>query len=97
MTEYFVILPILSALLCVGLGAFTLSRNLHHPANIGFAAGLFALSIVDIGDAIILLYLNNAYLTNTGIRLRFTGLALLPAAWLLFSVTFARPIIRHSS
>lgn len=90
MTEYFVILPILSALLCVGLGAFTLSRNLHHPANIGFAAGLFALSIVDIGDAIILLYLNNAYLTNTGIRLRFTGLALLPAAWLLFSVTFAR-------
>lgn len=90
MTEYFVILPLVSALLCAGLGVFTLSRNLRHPANIGFSAGLIALAIVDVGDAIIIYFLNDPGMAHTGIKLRLSGLALLPVAWLLFSVTFAR-------
>lgn len=90
MTEYFVILPLISALLCAGLGIFTLSRNIRHPANIGFSAGLIALAIVDAGDAIIIYFLNDPGMAHTGVNLRLSGLAILPVAWLLFSVTFAR-------
>lgn len=88
--SYFSVISVASALLCVFLGTFTLSRNPKHPANIGFSLGLFALSVIDTGNAVILLSPNNLNLEYIGVKLRLSGLALLPAAWLIFSVTFAR-------
>lgn len=90
MHSYFAVLPILSVLLCTGLGLFTLSRNLRHPANIGFALGLAGLSMVQVGDAVLLLSGNDIDAANWGLQISMTGQALLPVAWMVFSTTFAR-------
>ncbi|MBI5644292.1 MAG: PEP-CTERM system histidine kinase PrsK [Deltaproteobacteria bacterium] len=86
--NYICLLPLTSALLCVGLGAFTFSRNTRHPANIGFSLGLLCIALVEIGD--ILMLLSEERVSQAGVRLSVAGQALLPPAWLLFSIAFAR-------
>lgn len=82
---YFAVLPILTSILCVGLGLLTLSRNLRHLANIGFAIGLANLTVIEAGDLFVILgHLKKGLLIST------TGYAFLPVGWMLFSVVFAR-------
>ena len=82
---YFAVLPILTSILCVCLGLFTLSRNLRHLANIGFAIGLANLTVIEAGDLLVIL----GHL-KTGLPISVTGYAFLPVGWMLFSVVFAR-------
>ncbi|MBI5236565.1 MAG: PEP-CTERM system histidine kinase PrsK [Deltaproteobacteria bacterium] len=84
MTDYSAILPILSALLAVGLGVFTMTRNPRHPVNIGFALGLLSIIVMETGNALMAL-------TGAGQGLFIAGVAALPTAWLVFSLVFARP------
>ena len=90
MHSYLIILPILSALLCAGLGLFTLSRNPRHPANIGFTLGMLSLALIGAGNAIMLYPLEVTESAELGLRLSLIGTALLPASWLLFTIVFAR-------
>lgn len=90
MFSYFAILPVLSALFCIVLALFTVSRNKSHPANIGFALGLVSLAVMQAGDAILLLSGNNGDAVIRGIQLSMTGQNLLPVTWIVFSITFAR-------
>ncbi|HDH50613.1 MAG TPA: PEP-CTERM system histidine kinase PrsK, partial [Nitrospirae bacterium] len=90
MDNYFVILPISGAALCFVLGLFTFFRDVRHPLNIGFALGMVSLAIIEAGDAIVLLSNAERQIALPGIRLTLIGQAILPAAWLLFSIVFAR-------
>lgn len=88
MHGYFSILPLLSAVLCAGLGLFTFSRNPRHPANIGFTLGMFCLAVNEAGSVMALLSAGEGALL--GMRTSLIGQALLPVAWLFFSIVFAR-------
>ena len=90
MHSYLIIPPILSAILCAGLGLFTLSRNPRHPANIGFTLGMLSLALIGAGNAITLYPREVTEAASLGIRLSLIGTALLPATWLLFTIVFAR-------
>ena len=83
------ILPAFSALLCLGLGVFVLTRNPRHPANIGFALGTFALFFMETGNTLFLLSDDRPWLLFWK-RISLAGEIVLPPAWLLFSLTFAR-------
>ena len=80
----------MSALLCAGLGLFTLSRNPRHPANIGFTLGMLSLALIGTGGAVILYSGAEKEAAGLGVRLSLIGTALLPATWLLFTIVFAR-------
>jgi hypothetical protein len=84
----FAFLPAISALLCVALGLFTLRKNPGHTANIGFAAGLLCLALIEAGSFFALL--PGPELALAGMKTFLFGLALLPAAWLLFTSVFGR-------
>ncbi|MBZ0220470.1 MAG: PEP-CTERM system histidine kinase PrsK [Candidatus Methylomirabilis sp.] len=81
-------LNVLSAAMCAGLGLFTLLRNPRHLVNIGFASGMACLAVIEAGSALALLAPGRGW--HTGMRLNLTGQAMLPAAWMLFSLVFAR-------
>jgi hypothetical protein len=87
--NYIAILPILSGLLCIGLGLFTFSRNPRHPVNIGFVLGMLSLAVIESGNTILLLSFNERF-SRIGMQINLVGQALLPVSWLLFSTTFAR-------
>ena len=90
MDNYFVILPVSSAILCIGLGIFTFSRNPRHPANIGFAFGMLNLAVIETGNAILIFSFSGRLASYFGMQINLIGQALLPVSWLLFSTTFAR-------
>lgn len=90
MHYYFAIIGILGTALCAGLGLFTLLRNPRHPANIGFTLGMGSLAVIEAGATVVLLSPLQEDLAHTGARILLSGQAALPAAWLLFSVVFAR-------
>lgn len=83
------ILPILAALLSLGLGIFVFLRNFRHPANIGFGLGMFSYVLIEAGNAMFLLSSSGEWAVF-GKNISLTGEALLPFAWFLFSITFAR-------
>lgn len=85
MTNYFAILPVVSAVLSIALGLFTLSRNPRHITNIGFALGMASLAVIEAGNTVILLSSG-----GVGVRMLLIGESALPAAWILFSLAFAR-------
>jgi len=89
MGNYFAILPLLGAALTTGLGLFTLTRNPRHLANIGFAAGMLSLAIFEVGSAMLLLSGGGGW-AMAGMRTSLAGEALLPPAWVLFSIVFGR-------
>ncbi len=91
MTNYFAILPILSALLAVGLGVFTITRNPRHPVNIGFALGLLSIIVIETGTALMLISGEEALPAAIGALVFIAGTASIPVAWLIFSIVFARP------
>src|SRR3990172_8019929 len=82
-------LPILAALVSFGVGLFVFLRNPRHPANIGFGLGMFSFVLIETGAAIYLLSNSETWAVD-GRRVSLTGEAILPSAWLLFSITFAR-------
>lgn len=88
--SYLSILPALSAIFCAGLGLFTLSRNVKHPANIGFALGMAALVVSEIGSVAVLFSPLSQDTVLNGMRLIIIGESLMPVAWLVFSLFFAR-------
>lgn len=87
MIPFFMILAVLSGLLCVALGFFTLTRNPKRPTNLGFALGMAGLAAIEAGD---LLTIVSGGTLSLGMRLSIIGQAVLPPAWGLFAVTFAR-------
>jgi putative PEP-CTERM system histidine kinase len=95
MASYLLILPALSAALCVGLGLFTLRKNPRHTSNIGFTAGLACLALTEAGSALALM--PGAGLALTGMTGVMLGQALLPAAWLVFTSVFGRGNYRDLS
>src|SRR3990170_6376722 len=82
-------LPILAALVSSGVGIFVFLRNPRHPANIGFGLGMLSLVLIETGGAIFLLSDSEPWVLF-GRRVSLIGEAILPSAWLLFSITFAR-------
>lgn len=90
MHSYFAILGILCAVLCAGLAFFTLLRNPRHLSNIGFTFGVANLMFIGAGCAVVLLSPTEPGFVLTGASVFFSGLAALPATWLLFSIVFAR-------
>ncbi|MBI5197010.1 MAG: PEP-CTERM system histidine kinase PrsK [Nitrospirae bacterium] len=95
MSTSIAILPAFSALLCLGLGAFVMTRNPRHPANIGFALGTFALFFMETGNTLFLLSDATPRLLFWK-RISLAGEIVLPPAWLLFSLTFARANYRET-
>ncbi len=89
MGHYFAILPLLGAALTAGLGLFTLTRNPRHLANVGFAAGMLSLAIFEVGSSMLLISGGGAWAT-AGMRISLAGEAMMPPAWLLFSIVFGR-------
>ena len=90
MNTYFAILSILSAILCIGLGLFTFSRNPRHSANIGFMLGMLSLAVIEAGNTMVLLSGGRKQFALLGIQISLIGQGILPVAWLLFSYVFAR-------
>lgn len=88
--NYLSILPALSAILCLGLGLFTFSRNVKHPANIGFALGMAALIVSEIGSVVVLFSPLSQDMALNGMRIVIIGESFMPVAWLVFSLFFAR-------
>src|SRR3989304_8276640 len=82
-------LPIFAALVSFGVGLFVFLRNPRHPANIGFGLGMFSFVLIETGGAIFLLSDSEPWILF-GRRAALTGEAILPSAWFLFSITFAR-------
>jgi putative PEP-CTERM system histidine kinase len=90
MSYYFAIIGILGLILCAGLGLFTLLKNPRHLANIGFTLGLFSLAVIEAGCALVMLSPFKEGFAHAGARILLSGMASIPASWLLFSVVFAR-------
>ena len=82
-------LPIFAVLVSFGVGLFVFLRNPRHPANIGFGLGMLSLVLIETGGAIFLLSDSESWVLF-GRRVSLIGEAILPSAWLLFSITFAR-------
>lgn len=93
-SQIFLILPVAAALASFGLGLFVFSKNIRHPANIGFGLGMLCLSIISGGNALFLIS-NSLSLSMLGKRFSLIGEALLPSTWFLFSLTFARANYRE--
>ena len=89
MSLIFPALPILAALVSSGVGLFVFLRNPRHPANIGFGLGMLSVVLIETGGAIFLLSDSEPWVLF-GRRVSLIGEAILPSAWLLFSITFAR-------
>ena len=69
---------------------FTLSRNVKHPANIGFALGMAAFIVSEIGSVVVLFSPLSRDTALNGMRIVIIGESLMPVAWLVFSLFFAR-------
>ncbi len=88
-------LSLLSALFCLGLAIFVISRNPKHKVNLSFALGMTALSVVEFGH-----FMSFASsLAVSGLfwkKVSLAGEVLLPGPWLMFSLTFGRSnLSRH--
>ncbi len=82
-------LPLLSALFCLGLAIFVLSRNPWNKVNPSFALGMLALALMEFGHFMALHSpLETSYLFWEKIAL--AGQILLPGPWFVFSLTFGR-------
>lgn len=81
-------LPLLSALLCLALAAFVLSRNPKNPANLSFALGMLALTVMEGGPWIARSLVEMDEISWYEISL--AGAVFLPVPWLVFSLTFGR-------
>ncbi|MBI5755918.1 MAG: GHKL domain-containing protein [Nitrospirae bacterium] len=88
-SQFLLILPTLAAVVSFGVGILVFSRNPRHPANIGFGLGMLSLTLIEGGDAMLLLSGSETWFL-LGRYLSLTGKALLPSTWFLFSLTFAR-------
>ena len=80
---------LLSALYCLGLAIFVISRNPKHKVNYSFALGMMALALMEFGY---FMGLNNS-LTASYLfwkKASLMGEILLPGPWLVFSLTFGR-------
>ena len=92
--NYIVILPILSTLLSLWLGIFTLSKNPKHPVIIGFALSMLSLAANETGSIIILLS-SNGVATLLGMQISLIGQSVFSAACFFFSIIFARSNYRE--
>ncbi len=80
---------LLSALYCLGLAIFVISRNPKHKVNHSFALGMMALALMEFGHFMgFYNSLTASYLFWKKVSLM--GEILLPGPWLVFSLTFGR-------
>lgn len=89
MSQYFAILPFIGALSSLSLGLFTLTRNPRNNTNIGFALGMGCLAIVEVGY-IVIIYAEALSIAYYGVRISIFGESMLPVAWYMFSIAFAK-------
>jgi putative PEP-CTERM system histidine kinase len=82
-------LPLLNALLCVGISIYVLSRDSRNRINRHFSLGIAAIAMMEFG--------NYMYLLDAPIeyplfwrKVALTGEILLPGAWLSFSYSYGR-------
>lgn len=94
LNNYIVILPILSTLLSLWLGIFTLSKNPKHPVTIGFALAMLSLAANETGSIIILLSSNGGAIL-LGMQVSLIGQSVFSAACFFFSTIFARTNYRE--
>jgi hypothetical protein len=80
---------VVSALFCVGLAFFVLSRNPKSFVHRTFALGMFSIGLMEVGSAMVL-FAESASGQAWWKNVSFIGEALLPGNWLLFSLSFAR-------
>ena len=80
---------LLSALYCLGLAIFVISRNPKHKVNYSFALGMMALALMEFGY---FMGLNNSLTASYLFGKKASGLwgNSLPGPWLVFSLTFGR-------
>ena len=82
-------LSLLSALFCLGLAIFVVSRNPKHKVNLGFALGMTALAVMEFGR--FMGFLNSVTVPQLfWKKVSLMGQILLPGPWLMFSLTFGR-------
>ncbi len=89
MSQYLAILPLIGALGSLSLGLFALTRNPRNSTNIGFALGMGCLAIIEIGY-IVIIYAKALPTAYYGVRISIFGESMLPVAWYMFSVAFAK-------
>lgn len=73
MNAYFVIISLIGAAMCLGLGLLILSRNPRHSSNIGFTLGIFNLIVITVGNALIMFPSGGRALTSPGTSSRSSG------------------------
>ncbi len=82
-------LSLLSALFCLGLAIFVVSRNPKHKVNLGFALGMTALAVMEFGR--FMGFSNSVTVPQLfWKKVSLMGQILLPGPWLMFSLTFGR-------
>lgn len=88
-------LPLFSALFCLGLAIFVLSRNPRNKVNSSFALGMLALALMELGHFMALhSSLETSYVFWKKVSL--AGQILLPGPWLVFSLTFGRSSVSQN-
>ncbi|MCL5966417.1 MAG: PEP-CTERM system histidine kinase PrsK [Deltaproteobacteria bacterium] len=89
MTTLFEYVPLLSGLLCLGLGSFILTRDAAGAPNRSFFAGMLATAVMEFGT--FLAYREGGASPDPAyLQIARGAGAMLPPAWLLFSVAYAR-------
>ncbi len=90
MEYYYLILPFSGLVISLGLGAFTIRRAPGQASNRAFFAGMLSLAAIEATD---LLSLYSYISTGTPLpflRISIAARAVMPVAWLVFSLVFAR-------
>ncbi len=82
-------LPALSALSCLGLALFVLSRKPRHPVHQSFALGMVALAVMEFGH-LMAIASGSPGSYPWWERFALAGEILLPGPWLVFSLLFWR-------
>lgn len=88
--SYFVVVPALNILMCLGLACFIITRDYKSPSNLGFASGLFSLILLELGNALVMFSSDTPGMMLTGLQLGIVGQLFLPPTWFVFSLTFSR-------
>jgi putative PEP-CTERM system histidine kinase len=89
MSALFNYLPLLNALFCLGIGLYVLSRNWNKCANSSFFVGMAAPGLMEFAAYMGASTAHGTYISLYD-KMFGAGEILLPGAWFVFSLSFAR-------
>src|SRR5659263_148264 len=95
MQTLFNYLPLLNAFFCLGIGLYVLSRNWNKCANISFFVGMAALGLMEFAAYMGASTTHGVYASLYD-KMFGAGEILLPGAWFVFSLSFARAEVWRS-